>query len=540
MTCLSLLLLMLGQAPEAPAAAPTPTPLRWGVDDAGGPPNAETLPWLGDAFEDLGINLWVVHARDAHRVAEKLELIRRVDAWCDVRGIDWICNIEGPNWIAEHVDDQGRDWYNREDGRHFGLYPDDILAEYGRAKRLLGIMYDEAAHMQNCRNMILNNMVPFKPWIYDPGDDTLEKAADHFTEAVAEVAQRHEKHGIPLYTEHVFPVLYHAFARAGWTPCSKILKEGWTPVYAAMTLGAALQYETEFWLTPDLWGLGDYPGHSLDEYRSALLVAYHLGADCIYTENLAFDHEQAGKGSLILVTGEEGYRLTDYGRATGDFIKNYVPAHPRHYRFQDVRPRVAIVRQPDACWGQKGSWLGDRLFGNDAWPTNAQTEGRLHIWSLLTRGVIPREGLSWNGGGPYVGRPFQVFVPLDGVIEFDHHVTAPRLDGVEVIFLTGVGVTPETQGYVGECVRQGATCVAFPHLLPEAVRAQTGDNGKLNDGAGLWMATTDFLSEAVRECVAHVIPEEDIIRYRFGDTVVTFHPTDGDPNRLAVTVAPAE
>ncbi len=536
----ALIIALLGQAHlTANEVQPAPTPLLWGVDDAGGPPRSETFPWWSDAFRELGIKLWVLHAREYTRVAEKIEGIHRVDAWCEAHDIDWICNIEGPNWGAEHVDDQGRDWYNRKDGRHFGLYPDDILAAYGKAKRLRGIMYDEAAHMQNCRNMILNKMVPFKPWIYDPAGDTLDQAAAGFTRAVAKIAAKHEQYGIPLYTEHVFPVLYPAFARAGWTPVTKILKESWTPVYAACAMGAALQYGKAFWLTPDLWGLGDYPGHSLDEYRSALLVAYHLGADCIYTENLAYDQGQKGKGSLILLTGE-GYRLTDYGKAARDFIHDYVPNHPRYYRFQQVRPRVAIIRQPDACWGQKGSWLGDRLFGNDDWPTNAKTEGRLRIWHLLSNGVIPKEGLSWNGGGPYVSRPFQVFCPLDGVIEFDHHVRKPLLEGVEVIFLTGLGMSPETLRDVAECVAEGATCIAMPHLLPTEVRQITGDNGTLEEGKGRWVATTDFLSDAVRPYVDHVIPREDMLRYRFGDTVVTFRPRDGDPNRIAVEVRPAK
>jgi len=51
---------------------------------------------------------------------------------------------------------------------------------------------------------------------------------------------------------------------------------------------------------------------------------------------------------------------------------------------------------------------------------------------------------------------------------------------------------------------------------------------------GLWVSTGSFLADEVREHVEHVIPIDDFIRYRFGDTTVTFSPIDGDPNRLAV------
>ena len=111
------------------------------------------------------------------------------------------------------------------------------------------------------------------PWIFDPKGHNLEGASKGFTGAVQEIEKLHAKHGVRLSTEHVFPVLFHGFARARWTAGTKILKENWSPAYIACALGAALQYDTEFWVTPDLWGLDGYPSHSPDEYRSALLLA---------------------------------------------------------------------------------------------------------------------------------------------------------------------------------------------------------------------------------------------------------------------------
>ena len=174
------------------------------------------------------------------------------------------------------------------------------------------------------------------------------------------------------------------------------------------------------------------------------------------------------------------------------------------------------------------------LFGNKQWPSNETTEAWLTVWRLLSRGVIPKDALSWHNTDLRKSRPYQVFCPLDGVVVFDDRVGAERLAGVEVIFLTGLGVTEPTLTAIEQCVRRGATCVALPHLLPDRVRAATGEQGELQDGKGLWLATPDFLAPAVKDRVAHVLPEEDVIRYRFGNHLVTFRPVDGDMDHLNV------
>ena len=230
------------------------------------------------------------------------------------------------------------------------------------------------------------------------------------------------------------------------------------------------------------------------------------------------------------------YRVTEYGEVTRWFRQEYVPTHPRRYSFREIRPRVAIIRQEDACWGQGTSWLPDRLFGSTAWKSDSTTEARLRIWHLLTRGVIAADSLSWHGSG-YHGRPYQVFCPLNGVVVYDHHVRQDLLGGIEVIFLTGLGVSPGTLAAVEQSVNDGATCVGLPHLLPSRVQARAGPNGTLEEGAGTWVSTEDFLAPHVRRRVLPVLPDYDAIRYQFGDTTVCFQPLDGDPDRSTVEVS---
>lgn len=120
---------------------------------------------------------------------------------------------------------------------------------------------------------------------------------------------------------------------------------------------------------------------------------------------------------------------------------------------------------------------------------------------------------------------------------YDHRVQEPLLEGVEVFFLTGIGVSSQTQQAVANRVRDGATCISLPGLLPERIRTTTGDNGTLKDGSGLWVATTDFLAPHVRRNVQSILPAYDTIRYRFGTRQVAFKTIDADPDRLAVEIS---
>ncbi len=514
---------------EGAAAAP----VRIGVDDAGAEYPLHKVSWGVALVKDLGIDTWVMHFFPSPVISQNLSHIREVDQFCEKSGLLWVANFENANWIREFSDETGYNWYNREDGRHFELPPETVRAALGAATRCDGVMYDEAEHMQNCANAIANGAKLWKPYIYAPSGN-LEKASDAFSAAVGDVAALYRKDGVRLYTEHVFPVLCHGFAAGRFTASVKILKESWAPVHLACGMGAALQYGTEFWVTPDLWFLGNYPGHSAEEYRSALLLAYHFGADCIYTENLSYDSEKKGRGSLILA-GKEGYSLTEYGRVLQWFAREYVPAHPRTHSFRDFQPRVAIIRQPDGCWGQGNSWLPDALYGNSDWPSNEKTEAWFRIFHLLTRGVVPADGLSWNGAGSYVNRPHGGFCPMDGVVVFDHKVDGARLAGVEAVFLTGLGVSSETLGAVEKAVLAGTVCFVQPHLAPGRVRDAVGKTGELADGAGRWVVADDFLSPIVRKNVGRFCAERGAIRGRFAGKTVSFSFTEEDPNRLILS-----
>ena len=154
------------------------------------------------------MELWVLFhppkSSGAVPLARIADDIRAVDAWCDGQGIDWVSNLEAANYHATFVDQRGRDWFNKVDGRHFHDAADEILSVWGACKRLGGLLYDEAELMQTWRNGTVKGMR--KPWIYDPAGRRLEDAADEFAAAGAAHAQRYARRGIRLYAEHLLPL----------------------------------------------------------------------------------------------------------------------------------------------------------------------------------------------------------------------------------------------------------------------------------------------------------------------------------------------
>ncbi|MCC7495302.1 MAG: hypothetical protein IT204_23335 [Fimbriimonadaceae bacterium] len=529
-----------------PVGEPAALPLRWGFDDIGctSPPpwhQASLIrhPRGAELLRELGFDFWLLWYPDLApdwSYDENRALIRRVDAWCAAQGVWWMPNTLSALWNnapERRLDRTGYDWFLRPDGRRFYLFPDTLLAALGRCQRVLGVMYDEAEHHQNNANQVPGLD---RPAIYDPAGQRLADAAAGHVAAVGQLVARHRQHGLRLYTEQVTPVMFHTFARAGCTAGTKVLKEAFSPAYLACALGASIQYGTELWVSPDLWGLQGYPSHSPEEYRAALLLAYHLGADCLYTESLALPPSAGAPypiNSLAEITDTD-YRLTAYGRIARWFRHDYVPAHPRRFRRLLLRPKVVIVRQEDGCYGQRqvgAPWLPDRLFGSREWRSTAVTEAWLGAWAVLSGGAVPSTTL-YRGGGHFAAQPYRVFHPLDGAVVYDEQVEYPLLRGAAVIYLTGVGVSPPTAAAIRRCVRDGATSLTLPDLAPADLRQRGEAAGPVPDGQGRWLVTRDFTTPLARALVRHVVPTEDLIRYRFGNREVTLRPISGDPNRL--------
>lgn len=432
--------------------------------------------------------------------------------------------------------------------------PDDcIRAAVDRGKatgRYRGIVFDELEH---CRLL----------WLYSPAAvadaskfETLAQGYEGTVEGYRKLGAEMAALGSGSTATHVWPVMHHLAARAGFTVCPKICKEFYSTVSLAIAMGAAKQYGRELWVDCDLWFWDMIPGHPPEEMKSNLVLAYWLGADLVYIEGAGHNLKPAGRQgtpfSLVNQANENDFQLTPHGEALRWFCREYLPSHPRPYSFRDVKPSIAIVRFEDTCHGQRFTAdFPDKLYGSDKLQSSPNTEAWFGMWNLLTFGKTGRDGLSlfkaWvapygyqrgvQGGvlQSYLTRPLSAglhsfFVPMNGVVAYDHLVGYDLLRGIPLLFLTGVEVSAETMAAIRRCVSEGAVCVAWGPLAAKNGFPDWKSGVRVvPEGKGRFVITDDFgLREVYRETWS-LIGRPDEIRYNFGEhEVVLRRVTDNE------------
>jgi hypothetical protein len=343
--------------------------------------------------------------------------------------------------------------------------------------------------------------------------------------------------GQPAAVEHLFPVMMHTAARAGLNLSPKILKETCGPVMLAAAMGAARQYGVDFWIDVDYWWHNETIGHSPERFYSALLLAYWSGASRIYVEGGAEFSNRHPVGAAI----ESTYRK---------FLCDYVPAHPRPYTWRDFQPEVAILRFDDTCFDLRQGYLGEYpgpLYGHlPAGPENTEW---LNIWSLLSHGFMRTDSASHQ----WEARRFNsrtLFVPLHNTIVYDHEVGYAPLEGLKLIFLTGVMISPHTLAAVQRRVQEGATCVLPPRLAPAGSGLENIEEITLiPDDKGWWLVVPEFYRlhyecfcggpalPVLRQALLPLIGDGDHLVYRFGRWQARFAQFGGDYPRHEIMQA---
>lgn len=446
------------------------------------------------------------------------------------------------------------------DCHHRNPSPESVRAAAKLGDAFRGVLVDELTHIRL--------LYPeFRP---ASGDEMLADAAgfhdlldaDRQTQAGLERLRRHfTELGAPqVIATEVWPALLHTDARAGLIPCPKICKEFYSTVSLAVGMGAALEYGRDLWVDVDMWYFAMVPGHPPDEVRANLELAYWLGADLVYLEGCGYNLFPAGKQgipfSLMTQVDEQRYQLTPHGEMLKDFCTRYLPAHPRAWTFRDVRPDSAIIRFDDTDVGQK-SWGVDKLFGTPNLKPDRDTAAWLALWNVLTHGKTGSDGIAWFKGSvkhpaanpryhqditpSYLSDPacaeHRFFVPLNGVVVFDHLVPYERIKGIPVLFLTGKVVSPDTMAAIRRCVSEGALCVAWgPLAAANGFTDWRGGVQVVRHGKGRFVLTDDFQSPETVQHYRRAIGRPDEIRYRFtGRTVVLKRVTD---NSVDVRITP--
>lgn len=539
-------------------AGPTNTvPVRLGVDNAGSISYHEQIAgqhtWQSEAWfrgvKELGAAFVSTHfapvlnagTNNSSLTRQKLE---RIDRAMREHHLEYSVNVEYANWVSRGEITPGVDEFEHPGGVHrWDLRLDWLAAVLPPARpappALAAITYDECEHMLLSNNKYANSPTNDfdRPFLVNTHGLPLTTAYDRLVAEAARVRVEHYRNRVRLQTEQVWPDLFHIFARAGWTITPKLLKENLSSVVMSIALGAAIQYQeagTAFWASPDLWNLGSYPGHSPAALRSALLMAYWLGAETIYVENLDFHQWKprhplaAPTGSLLAWTDREHYEVTPHGRGVREFYREYVPQHPRTIRWQDYEPRVAIIRLPDGGWGQPNDKVAsrNRLLGNRDQPLDAVGAEWLYVWPLLTHGAARRGAISSANGDVYPKAIEEFFVPIDSVAVFDHEVTAPRLANVELLIVCGHALSAPAFRAVRDRVAAGAACVIARRLYQQHASSNL---------PGDWLVVDDFKDPQIAKKLSPFLGPPDAARFRFKHHVVEFRKGNA-PDSITVCV----
>lgn len=446
---------------------------------------------------------------DLHFKDDVEALLPAIDA-CDRQGLEYVLNFEKAplGWIP----------------------PEHLKKDLVARDNFLGFVLDEADHMQINAHWPVIAYYGYNDQHFLAETEGLDLvfARQTVLDALVRRNQACTINRKPAAVEFLFPVMMHTSARAGLTVSPKILKETCGPAMLAVAMGAARQYGVDFWVDVDYWWHNEVIGHSEERFRSALLLAYWSGASQIYVEGGAAWSNDHPVGHAI----ETAY---------AEFLREYVPAHPRLYDWHDFKPQTAIIHFDDTCFDQRQQYLSEYpgpLYGHV--PARSENTEWLNIWSLLSHGFVRTDSLSHQWEARRFGSR-TLFVPLHNVVVYDHEVGYETLAGLRLIFLTGVMISSETMTTVKRCVKEGAMCVLPPRLAPlDSDLAHIGEITSVDDGAGKWLVVPDFyrlhyecfcggpVHPLLRKAFEGLIGDGDHLMYDFGKWEVRFRQAGGN------------
>lgn len=481
------------------------------------------------AMDSLGVDFVVYHYQGPRgTIEDEARTMEKLGNDFQKAGLRVVVNVESGNWSLEMRSADGHDWVSQPNELHLFKFPSEVLKSLNQSEAVWGIQYDELEHSQITRNLSITIKHPDLELVSlaETTDMDFEEADEAVCEGAKSLVRECQGDGTKyVLTEHVWPVLFHNFARAGMTPVYKQMKENWSNVWASCAMGACLQYNQELWACLDFWHYDTFPGHSAEELWSNLLFAYWAGVDKAYVESI---------GKHTYEVKDNDYRvikLKERGEVLSRFAKDYVPNHPRPYTFRDFEPEIAIIRFDDTEWGQGPNtycevdyegqkidfYWKDWLFGAYNLNTSSESEEWLKAWHTVTHGMVKKESLSWNACSVYAGMPYRGFAPANSPVVFDDRVTKEHLESVKLLFLCGLHISDRTLMDVASLVKEnGLAVVTSKRFAPaEFVAAYAFGAREFKDGKGKWIITDDMAGDDLRRIVAPWTGENDKIVLRF-------------------------
>lgn len=472
-------------------------------------------PFFSYAAENgKGVDFLLCHIDPVEGTLEdNCEFARKSAAVIKAMGLPFIMNSESQNFIENQKTSDGHDWANRDDGTFRLNLPQCYIEALNSSGNCMGVMYDEFEHVIINRNLSIamaskkrlgREVFPVLPSKnqYEQG----ELLSNQLSQYASELKNRGAKE---VSGEHVFPVLFHSFARNGIIPNFKSQKESASDVQFACASGAALQYGTPLYNCVDMWYRMTFPGHSANEMYHNLKFACLTGVDLVYVEAANVFTDGDGKPS-------------DIGKEFVRFCEEY-KGRERSYNVQDFRPEIAVIHYDDTFWGQGTEpvmWK-NMLFGNPAVRVKKCNREWIYAMNIITHGETGNGGISWDRVGIHSLKKHRSFLSMNNAAVFDDRVTADKLQSLKLAFVCGPHISGETLAAVENAVREnGLTAVVSPRYAPSGMKAPFFGYSEKKDGKGVWIAARDFRCRSLKKRLSSFLGRKGEMRFVFGENEI--------------------
>lgn len=454
------------------------------------------------------VDFMVAHT-DPHREALPVSTEKTLAAarLLDDRGIDYVANFEFQNFGHDATAPDGVEWVCNTETIHRLEIPEAYVKALSASAHFKGVMYDEFEHAIINQNVsiIMASKGKIRKSVFAllDGNDPYAQG-ELLDRQIGAYAKEIKGKGAQLFIgEHVFPVLFHTFARNGIIPNFKSQKEGVTNLHFAIAAGAAMQYDVPLWTCVDCWFRMTNPGHSADEMAFNLKFADLAGVNNAYVESTSVFLDENGSPN-------------DYAKRFAAFSDSGIN-RARSYDVHDYRPEIGVIRYDDTYWGQGDPVMWRHmLFGNERIKPDRRSKEILGIFHLITHGETSRRCFNWDKIHPWALRRHRSFMTMNSVAVFDDRVRK-GLESLKLCFLSGIHISDETLAYVAELVRDGGLTVVTPkRFAPEPIRQKAKKQySEWEDGKGLWIVTDRVSSNRVRKKIAPFLGEKGEIRLTF-------------------------
>ncbi len=425
----------------------------------------------------------------------------------DERGIDYVANFEFQNFGHDATAPDGTEWVYNTETLHRLAIPDEYIKALNASEHFKGVMYDEFEHAIINQNVsiIMASKGKIKKSVFPllDGKDPYEQG-ELLNRQIGEYAAEIKGKGAEIFVgEHVFPVLFHTFARNGMIPNFKSQKESVTNLNFAIAAGAALQYGTPLWTCVDCWFRMTNPGHSADEMYYNLKFADLAGVNNAYVESTSVFIDEKGNPN-------------GYAEKFAAFSESGINRE-RDYDIHDYRPEIGIIRYDDTYWGQGDPVIWRyMLYGNKKIKPGIRSKEILGIFHLITHGETSRHCFNWDKVHPWALRRHRSFMTMNSVAVFDDRV-CKGLESLRLCFLSGIHISDETLAYVAKLVREnGLTVVTPKRFAPAHIREKAKKRySEVADGKGLWIVTDRISSNGFKKRIAPFTGNKGEIRLTF-------------------------